>query len=70
MTEDVPYGLVSEGLLATMLRIETAIIDSVIDLASVLKQTDYWEESRTVVKIVMVGFIAEQLNKYACEGEI
>jgi opine dehydrogenase len=48
ITEDVPTGLVPLASLAEYLRIDTPTINSVITLAGLLVNMDFWAEGRTI----------------------
>ena len=49
--EDVPYGLVPLGFLARQLGIATPIINAVIEIASIINQTNYWEKGRSLEEL-------------------
>jgi opine dehydrogenase len=51
ITEDVPFGLVLTSTLGMLLRIPTSTHDAVIQLASVINRTDYWETGRGVKEL-------------------
>jgi opine dehydrogenase len=70
LTEDIPYGLVTFASLGDMLNVPTPVVDAEITLASVLNNTDYWKEGRTVEKLGLnPSWKVNQLNKYLAEGE-
>lgn len=48
LTEDVPASLVPIASIGENFQVETPYIKSIIQLASVMNQTDYWSEGRTV----------------------
>ncbi len=68
ITEDVPYGLVFTVSLGDMLGIPTPISRSIVQLASVLNQTDYMKNGRTMERLGVSGLSKEQLNKFLEEG--
>jgi len=51
LTEDVPYAMVLISQLGDLVRVETPVIDAHVTLASLLNQTDYWKEGRTLKKL-------------------
>ncbi len=55
VSEDVPYGLVPVGLLARQLGIVTPILDSVVELASMMNQTNYWQKGRSLEELGIAG---------------
>lgn len=69
ITEDVPYGLVPLASLGDLLNVSTHTIKALIQIASVVNQTDYWREGRTVKKLGLAGLKAEQIIKLVAEGK-
>ncbi len=51
INEDVPTSLVPIASVGKKFGIETPTIDSIIDLASILTHTDYWQTGRTVTSL-------------------
>ena len=70
ITEDVPYGLVTMASLGDMLGVPTPVIKSLITLASVMNQIDYWKEGRTVEKLGISGLKANELRRFVEEGRL
>lgn len=68
VTEDVPYGLVLTVSLGDMLGVPTPVSRSIVELASVLNQTDYMKEGRTVESLGISGLSKEELNNFLAEG--
>lgn len=68
ITEDVPYGLVPVALLAQKLGIATPTIDAVIHLASVINQTDYYSEGRSLEELGIAGLDRNELDKILRDG--
>lgn len=60
-TEDVPTGLVPISSLAKFLGIGTPIIDSVINLSSILCCINFWKEGRTIEKLNLKKYIRKRL---------
>jgi len=74
-TEDVPTGLVPISSLAKLLGIKTPIIDSIINLSSILCGKNYRNEGRTISGLDLEEFIksriqSEELIKVGTEQEI
>lgn len=68
ITEDVPMSLVPIASIGEMLGIETLTIDSIIRLASILHQRDYWAEGRTVDKLGLEGLSIKEIRILAVQG--
>jgi len=68
ITEDVPYGLVPVALLARKMRISTPTIDAIIHLASVINQTDYYSEGRSLEELGIAGLDRNKLDKVLQNG--
>ena len=67
-TEDVPYGLVPIAELARLFNIAVPIIDATIDLASVINQTDYRKEGRSLEELGIAELSKKELTKVLEEG--
>jgi len=62
INEDVGYGLVFMKELADKLNLETPIIDSIINIASVVMKRDFWgEKRRSLALLGLEGLTAEEL---------
>lgn len=70
ITEDVPFGLVTMASLGDMLGVPTPTIKSLITLASVMNQVDYWKEGRTVEKLGISGLNVNELREFVTEGKL
>jgi opine dehydrogenase len=68
ITEDVPYGLVPIAKLARKFNVSTPVIDSVIQLASVINQTDYCQEGTSLEELGIATLSKEELAKVLREG--
>ena len=68
LVEDVPYGLVPMASIGKMLSCPTPVINSLINLASIINNTDYWKEGLTVDKLGIQGMSVEELIKFLHEG--
>jgi len=61
IAEDVPYGLVPIAKLARQLNVATPLIDSVIQLASVINQINYWQEGMSLEELGIEGLSKKKL---------
>jgi opine dehydrogenase len=61
LAEDIPYGLVPMADLGTMLGVTTPVINALIDLASLINETDYRRTGRTLGKMGIQGMGLDQL---------
>jgi len=68
VTEDVPYGLVPTALLANKLGVHTPIINSIIELSSVVNQTNYWKKGRSLEELGIATLSKEELKNVLQEG--
>ncbi|MFX1572928.1 MAG: NAD/NADP octopine/nopaline dehydrogenase family protein [Promethearchaeota archaeon] len=59
-TEDVPTGLVPISSLAKLLEVETPLIDSVINLSSILCGIDFRSEGRTIEELEIIDYIKKR----------
>lgn len=69
ITEDVPTSLIPISSVGKKFEVGTPMIDSIINLASCLTQTDYWKEGRTVERLNIDKLSLKQLRLLAI-GEI
>jgi opine dehydrogenase len=70
ITEDVPFGAVTIASLGDTTGVETPTLDAIIQISSVINQTDYWTEGWTVETLGLSGLSVEELKKFATEGSI
>lgn len=70
ITEDVPMSLVPISSLGHHLNVATPIIDNMIHLASVIHETDYWAEGRTVETMGLSELSVKQIRKLVLEGKL
>lgn len=68
ITEDVPYGLVPTAQLAHKFNVDIPIIDATIKLASVINQTDYYHEGRSLRELGIADLNQEELAGILWEG--
>lgn len=70
LTEDVPYALAGFSTLGDMLGVKTPVIDSCIEMASVITGRDFWQEGRTTQKVGISHFSKSELLNYVNKGTI
>ena len=70
ITEDVPYGLVPTTQLAHKfdVPIPILIISAIIELASVINQTDYRKEGRSLDELGIANLSKDELKKALQQG--
>jgi opine dehydrogenase len=68
ITEDVPYGLVPAAQLAHKFNIDIPIIDATIKLASVINQTDYYKNGRSLEELWIANLSREELAEVLQQG--
>ncbi len=69
LTEDLPYGLVHRSELGQKASVPTPIIDSIINMGSVVCQTNFWK-GRTLEDLGLAEKTREEIIKYVEEGAI
>jgi len=69
ISEDVPYGLVPVSSFGKLAGVRTPAIDSIITLASIMNETDYFEEGRNLKRLGLLGKSPEEIIKFIEGGE-
>jgi opine dehydrogenase len=69
ITEDVPMSLVPIASIGDMFGIPVPTIKSIIHLASIIHNVDYWKEGRTVEKLGITGMSVKELRLLAIGEE-
>ncbi len=69
ITEDVPMSLVPIAALGRRYGVAVSGIDSIIRLACVVHQTDYWRRGRTLDKLGIEQLSVDELNQLVLGGE-
>lgn len=70
LTEDTPCSLVALSSIASMVGVETPVIDAVITLASVLKDEDYWNTGNTIEKLGLAGMTVDKVKEFLQQGYV
>jgi opine dehydrogenase len=68
--EDVPQSLVPICDMANHLMIQTPTIDSMIHLASVLHNTDYWRSGRKLTDMGIEELSLEEIKEFVKNGDV
>lgn len=68
LTEDAPCSLVFCANLARAVGVPTPIMDSVANLASVLRSENYWETGRTLEKTGLDGMTRDEIKSFLQTG--
>lgn len=68
ITEDVPMTLVPIASLGELVGVPTPTIRTVIHLASLIHEVDYWREGRTVERLGLSGKSVEQIRELVMGG--
>ncbi|MBA7687850.1 Opine dehydrogenase [subsurface metagenome] len=64
ITEDIPFGLVPTALLAHEFRIPIPTVDAVIQLSSILNDTNYWEVGYSLEDLGLAGLSIKEINQF------
>ncbi len=70
LTEDIPFGLVPVASLGDMIGVETPTLDAIITIASVINETDYRAQGRTMKSLGLAGMSVDKLRKFAEQGKV
>lgn len=68
ITEDVPYSLVLMASIGDVVNVNTPAMDSLINLASIFNQQDYWRIGRTLTSLGVPTANVDSLKRYLLEG--
>lgn len=68
LTEDTPCSLVALSSIASTVNVKTPVMDSVITLASALKDENYWETGNTVDTLGLKGMSTERIKDFLQNG--
>lgn len=67
--EDVQYGSVLISSLGDQFNVPTPITDSMVELGSIITQTDFLKTGRTAEKLGISKLSLDQLEYYLYEGK-
>ncbi|HAY98253.1 MAG TPA: NAD/NADP octopine/nopaline dehydrogenase family protein [Mesotoga infera] len=66
--EDVPMSLVPISCFGKKLKIETKVIDSIINIAGAVMERDFWSGGRSLASLGVDKMSVEELTRYVEEG--
>lgn len=69
ITEDIPMGLVPLSWLGKKINIKTPVIDTLIQMASIVKEEDYWETGYTAKRLGIEGMEIDEILSFINYGE-
>jgi len=69
ITEDIPMSLVPIASLGRLSNVPTPTIDAIILMGSVIHNTDYWAEGRTIEKMGLTGMTLKEIRRFIIEGQ-
>lgn len=69
VTEDLPYGLVPISYLGRKLKISTPLIDSLIDIGSILCEEDFWSCGRSLKDLGLADLAVQDIIRFIEEGD-
>ncbi|MGQ9621061.1 MAG: NAD/NADP octopine/nopaline dehydrogenase family protein [Bacteroidales bacterium] len=70
LEEDIPCSLVPIASVGKMLKVDTPVINSVINLGCILNESNYWASGRTVENLGIAGMSLRELRLLAIGEEI
>jgi len=65
MEEDIPFSIVPIASVGKMFNVPTPMIDSIVNIASALNSTDYWQGGRTTDSLGISGMSLRELRLIA-----
>ena len=68
--EDVAMSLVPIASIGDQFKVKVPTLKSIIHLASLMNQTDYWAVGRTVEKMGLAGLSVAEIKRLALEGDL
>lgn len=68
LVEDTPHSLVAMSEIAKSVNVPTPIMDSIVNLACVLKGENYWVEGRTLEKMGINNLSVNEIKQFLHEG--
>lgn len=68
LTEDTPHSLVALTSIGDLVNVDTPVMDSIVTLASTLKDEDYFKTGRTVKELGIESMTIEEIKEFLYEG--
>ncbi|MCP5052563.1 MAG: dehydrogenase, partial [bacterium] len=69
VTEDIPFGLVAWASLGDALRVDTPIMDSLVEIGSAIMGENCWKEGRNLEKMGLAGLNLKQIKAFLENGK-
>ena len=69
LTEDVPMSLVPIASIGDMVGSPCPAIRTIIHLANIMHDCDYWETGRTAEKLGLAGLELQEIRRLVLEGK-
>tara|TARA_B100001750_G_C15492926_1_gene592390 strand:- start:363 stop:1457 length:1095 start_codon:yes stop_codon:yes gene_type:complete len=70
LTEDIPFGLVTWSFLANHFNIETPMINSIINLGSVIMEDNPWESGRDITSFGIANKSVDDIKSFLKNGNL
>jgi opine dehydrogenase len=70
VTEDIPYGLVAWASLGDAVGVDTPIMDSLVEIGSVIMGKNCWREGRNLKKMGLEGLGLKQIKVFLESGKL
>jgi opine dehydrogenase len=70
VTEDIPYGLVAWACLGDAVGIDTPMMDSLVEIGSVIMGKNCWREGRNLKKMGLEGLGLKQIKVFLESGKL
>jgi len=67
-TEDAACGLVPWSMLGKIVGVETSTIDSVVNIYSIIHETDWWKKGRNATDLGLSGMTVTEIKSYLKTG--
>jgi len=70
VTEDIPYGLVAWASLGDALGVDTPVMDSLVEIGSIIMGKNCWRDGRNLKKMGLAGLDLEQIKIFLESGKL
>ncbi len=67
-SEDIPYGIASWAKLGAALKVDTPVMDSMVNMGTVLLEKDCWKVGHSLEEFGIADMDLDTLKKYLIEG--
>lgn len=69
LTEDAPCGLVPWSIIAKTVGVETVAIDAIVNIYSIIHETDWWKKGFTLDELGLDGMNKDEILAYCKTGK-